>query len=297
MTTQEQTVLGEPITWSEDRLELGEGARWVDGRLVLVDLLAGRLLETGGDAPGPLRELYRLDRPLGAVAPVAGRPGRWLAAAGTGLALLDDGQVRPLLDLESGNPVPARMNDAVADPHGRFWAGSMTYDATPGAGTLFRHDHTTQPAVTGLTITNGPAFDATGTVMYLADTPLGHVDRFTVDPATGELSEQTPFLRLPAADGFPDGMTVDAAGNLWVALWGGHAVRRYRPDGSLDRQIRLGAAQPTSVCLGGPDMRRLFITTANYGLTEPGPVDGALLAVDVDIAGLPAAAASWTGLG
>ena len=86
-------------------------------------------------------------------------------------------------------------------------------------------------------------------------------------------------------------MTVDAAGHLWVAFWGGHAVRRYRPDGTLDREIRLGAAQPTSVCLGGPDLRRLFITTAAYGLATPGPLDGALLAVDVDIAGLPAATA------
>ncbi|MFD0597309.1 SMP-30/gluconolactonase/LRE family protein [Catellatospora coxensis] len=292
MTAQDHTTLSEPVAWSDDRLELGEGARWVDGRLVLVDLLAGRLLETGGDAPGPLRELYRLDLPLGAVAPVAGQPGRWLAAAGTGLALLDGGQVLPVVDLESTNPFPARVNDAVADPHGRFWAGTMTYDAVPGAGTLFRHDGTTQAAVTGLTITNGPAFDATGTVMYLADTPLGQVDRFSVDPATGELSEQKPFLRLTPADGFPDGMTVDVAGNLWVALWGGHAVRRYRPDGTLDREIRLGAAQPTSVCLGGPGMRRLFMTTASYGLAEPGIPDGALLAVDVDVAGLPAATAN-----
>jgi sugar lactone lactonase YvrE len=291
MTTPEKTMLRELIPWSQDRLELGEGARWVDDRLVLVDLLAGRLLETGGDAPGPLRELCRLDRPLGAVAPVAGRPGRWLAATGTGLALLDAGQAHPIIDLESTNPVPARMNDAAADPQGRFWAGSMTYDAVPGAGTLYRYGQATQAVVTGLTITNGPAFDATGTVMYLADTPLGQVDRFTVDLRTGELSERTPFLRLTAADGFPDGMSVDVAGNLWVALWGGHAVRRYRPDATLDREIRLGAAQPTSVCLGGPGLRRLFVTTAAYGLGTPGPVDGALLAVDVDIAGLPAAAA------
>src|SRR5258706_14146393 len=106
MTTPEETMLREPIRWSQDRLELGEGARWVDDRLVLVDLLAGRLLETGGDAPGQLRELYRLDRPLGAVAPVTGRPGCWLAATGTGLALLAPGQAHPAIGLESTNAVP-----------------------------------------------------------------------------------------------------------------------------------------------------------------------------------------------
>ncbi|PWU59963.1 gluconolaconase, partial [Micromonospora globispora] len=211
----------------------------------------------------------------------------------TGVALLTgaDGY-RPVADLESGNATPARMNDAVADPHGRFWAGSMAQDTTPGAGTLYRiaRDGVPVPAVTGLTITNGPAFDAEGCTMYLADTARGEVDRFTVDPRTAELSGREPFLRLAAAEGAPDGMTVDAAGHLWVALWGGYAVRRYRPDGSLERELRLPVAQPTSVCLGGPQMQRLFITSAHYGLAARGPLDGVLLAIDVDVAGTPARA-------
>ena len=280
--------LTEPTPWSADRVEHGEGARWVDGRLVFVDLLAGRLLETTGDEPAAARELYRLADPLGAVAPLAGRPGAWLAAVGTGVAVLDGtDEWSYLADLESGNPSRARMNDAVADPAGRFWAGSMAYDSTPGAGTLYRLDPGGAPVavVTGLTITNGPAFDATGTVMYVADTPLGHVDRFAVDPRSGKLSGREPFLRLPAEQGAPDGMTVDSAGNLWVAFWGGHAVRRYRPDGGLDREIRLPVAQPTSVCLGGPELRRLFITTSRLGLEPAGELDGALLAIDVDVAG------------
>jgi sugar lactone lactonase YvrE len=315
--------LDTPTPWSADRFELGEGARWVDGRLVLVDLLAGRLLETSGDAPGALREVCRVPVPLGAVAPLAGRPGDWLAALGTGVATLTGDPTRTsdptrtgapaptgdpaptgapaaagtgtaaweyLADLESANAAPARMNDAVADPHGRFWAGSMTYDGVPGGGTLYRRapGGAQVAAVTGLTIANGPAFDAAGTVMYLADTPLGHVDRFAVDPGTGELSNREPFVRLSPDEGTPDGMTVDSSGHLWVALWGGHAVRRYRPDGALDREIRLPAAQPTSVCLGGPELRRLFVTTAHFGLEPPGPLDGALLAIDVDVAGLAA---------
>ncbi|WP_238424115.1 SMP-30/gluconolactonase/LRE family protein [Micromonospora parastrephiae] len=97
--------LTEPTVWSADRLELGEGPRWVDGRLVLVDLLAGRLLETDGDTPGPLRGLRRVDVPLGAVAPVADRPGEWLAAAGTGVALLPaTGDPRPVADLVATRP-------------------------------------------------------------------------------------------------------------------------------------------------------------------------------------------------
>jgi sugar lactone lactonase YvrE len=264
---------------------------------VLVDLLAGRLLETSGDAPAPLRELHRVPVPLGAAAPLAGRPGEWLVALGTGVATLagdGTGEWAYLADLESGNAAPARMNDAVADPYGRFWAGSMTYDGTAGGGTLYRLTPGAAPvaAVRGLTITNGPAFDATGTVLYLADTPLGHVDRFAVDPATGELSGREPFLRLAPGEGFPDGMTVDSAGHLWVALWDGHAVRRYRPDGTLDREIRLPAAQPTSVCLGGPELTRLFITSAYLGRDPRTPFDGALFAIDVEVPGIPAARAT-----
>ncbi|WP_410810086.1 SMP-30/gluconolactonase/LRE family protein [Micromonospora sp. 067-2] len=287
--------LTEPTVWSMDRLELGEGLRWVDGRLILVDLLAGRLLETDGDRPGPLRELRRLTVPLGAVAPVAGSPGDWLAAAGTGVALLPAaGELRPVADLLAADPEPARMNDAVADPHGRFWAGSMTYAGVPGGGSLYRLTPGAAPvrAVTGLTVPNGPAFDAAGTTMYLADSPRGEVDRFTVDPGTGKLNGREPFLRLAADDGGPDGMTVDAAGHLWVALWGGSAVRRYRPDGTLDREIRLPAGQPAGICLGGPDLRRLFIGTARVGLSTAGAQDGALLAVDVPVPGLPTAKAA-----
>ncbi|MGW3896190.1 SMP-30/gluconolactonase/LRE family protein [Micromonospora profundi] len=287
--------LTEPTVWAPDLLELGEGLRWVDDRLVLVDLLAGRLLETDGDRPGPLRELRRLDVPLGAVAPLAGRAGDWLAAAGTGVTVLPaTGDARPVADLVADAPEPTRMNDAVADPHGRFWAGSMTYTGLPGQGTLYllAPGAAPVPAVTGLTIPNGPAFDATGTTMYLADTPRGEVDRFTVDRTTGALHGREPFLRLGDSDGSPDGMTVDAAGHLWVALWGGSAVRRYRPDGTLDRHIQLPARQPAGICLGGPDLRRLFIGTARLGLTEPGATDGALLAVDVEVPGLPTATAT-----
>ncbi|MEU7926454.1 SMP-30/gluconolactonase/LRE family protein [Micromonospora sp. NPDC049107] len=282
--------LTEPTVWNTERLELGEGLRWVDDRLVLVDLLAGRLLETDGDRPAPLKELRRLDVPLGAVAPVADRPGEWLAAAGTGVAVLPAaGAPRPIAELVADAPEPTRMNDAVADPHGRFWTGSMTYAQTPGGGTLFRLTPGAAPvsAVTGMSIPNGPAFDATGTTMYLADTPRGEIDRFAVDPATGDLHGRTPFVRLSPDEGSPDGMTVDAAEHLWVALWGGSAVRRYRPDGSLDREIQLPAAQPAGICLGGADLRRLFIGTASVGLTSPGPLDGALLAVDVGVPGLP----------
>lgn len=123
--------------------ELAEGGRWTDGRYVYVDILSGKLFELrDGTDPVTPRPLARLDVPLGAVAPVGDRPGAWIAAAGTGIALLTtDGALEWLDRPEERTAVPSRMNDGVADPAGRFWASSMAYDGTPGAGSLYRTDH------------------------------------------------------------------------------------------------------------------------------------------------------------
>jgi sugar lactone lactonase YvrE len=272
-----------------DRLELGEGSRWVGDRVVLVDIPAGRLLS----APAPpgaasaLTELAKLPEPLAAVAPVAGRPQAWLAAAGTGFTLIDGDDVREIAAPEAVTDRPWRMNDAVADRAGRFWAGSMACDQTRGCGALYRldPDGSVRTVLRDLTIANGPAFSPDGRVMYLSDTPLGHVDRFDVDPRTGELSGRAPFLRLDEEHGTPDGLTVDADGYLWVALFGGSAVRRYRPDGVLDRAVPVPARQPTSVCLVGD---HVVVTSGRGGLDDPGPADGAVMITEAGATGLEA---------
>ncbi|MET9230580.1 SMP-30/gluconolactonase/LRE family protein [Lentzea sp. NPDC003310] len=264
--------------WNYERLELGEGARWIGGRLVCVDLLAGRVLATRGDVPAPFQEIAALPVPVGAVAPVRGGD-RLIAASGTGAGLLGG----PLRESFSGEGT--RVNDAVADPAGRFWVTTMTYDTEPGTGALHRLG-AGAPVLKGLTIPNGPAFSPDGGLMYLADSARGVVHRFEVD-VDGELGARRVFLHTPHHT--PDGMTTDVAGNVWIAFWGASVVRRYRADGRLDREITLPARQPTSVCLGGPDLSRLFVTTAAYGLRRPSLHDGALFAADVDVPGLPAA--------
>lgn len=276
--------------WSRAGLELGEGPRWVDGRLVLVDILSGTLLEVDGDRPTELRRLCRVEEPLGAVAPVAGSPGRWIAAVGTGVAMLGaDGSLDWLDRSIAAGPVPRRMNDGVCDPAGRFWATCMAWDATPGAGALFRTgpDGSVVPVFDGLTIPNGPAFTADGRLMYLADSARGIVLRYTVDPVSAEITDGMTFLRFD--QGSPDGMTVDVEGNLWVAVWGGGEVRCHTPQGRLAHTVRVPAPQPTAPCLGGADGTRLFVTTAGYGLDPATAGDsGSVFAADVTIPGLPA---------
>ncbi|MFJ9245122.1 SMP-30/gluconolactonase/LRE family protein [Streptomyces sp. NPDC101776] len=281
----------------EGAYELAEGGRWVDGRYVYVDILSGRLFELrDGTGPAAPRQLARLDVPLGAVAPVSGRPGAWIAAAGTGIALLTpDGTLEWLDRPEDRTPVPSRMNDGVADPAGRFWAGSMAYDGTHGAGSLYRTDPdgTVVRVLDGLTIANGPAFTADGTVLYFADTAVGTILRCRVDPVSGGLvGGPEVFARLGDGEGGPDGMTVDVEGCLWVAIWGAGGVRRYHPDGHLLHTVTVPAPHPTSVCLH-PSDNRLFVTTARYGVENPTETSGAVLGFPVSVRGT--AACSWRG--
>jgi sugar lactone lactonase YvrE len=273
--------------------ELAEGGRWVDGRYVYVDILSGRLFELRDDDATTPRQLARLDVPLGAVAPVGDRPGSWIAAAGTGIAVLTaDGALEWLDRPEDRTPLPSRMNDGVADPVGRFWAGSMAYDGTYGAGSLYRTDAdgTVARVLDGLTIVNGPAFTADGTTMYLADTAVSTVLRCRVDPVSGDLSGPETFARLRDSEGGPDGMTVDDEGCLWVAMWGAGAVRRYHPDGRLLHTLTVPAPHPTSVCLH-PSDNRLFVTTARHGVKSPTAASGAVLTIPVPVRGT--AARSW----
>ncbi|MEQ3549028.1 SMP-30/gluconolactonase/LRE family protein [Pseudonocardia nematodicida] len=263
--------------WSDERFELGEGLRLVGDRLVMTDILSGRLLELPADGSAPPRVLTELDRPLGAVAPHA--DGGWVAAAGTGVTRLpEDGTTIGLAGPE------CRMNDAVADPAGRFWAGSMAWDATEGAGALHRVDPDggVTTALSGLTVPNGPAFDASGSVMYLADSARGLILRVDVDPGTGELGPASTFAEVTT--GSPDGMTVDDRGRLWSAVWGGGVVLVFTPDGRVEQEIAVPARQPTSVCLTGT---HLVVTTAWHGLDGPGRADGALFARPCAVAAPP----------
>ncbi len=276
-----------PTRWSRSTLDLAECPRWSGDRLLLVDILRGDLYECSGERPCEPRRILHIEEPLGAVAPVAGHSHRWIAAVGRGVAVVEaGGSVEWLAQME---PAGNRMNDGVCDPAGRFWAGSMAYDGRPGAGSLYRveHDGTVHRAWGDITIANGPAFNADGTVMYLCDSARGVILRFEVDPVSGTLTEPATFAQIHG--GSPDGLTVDSQGGLWVAVWGTSEVRRYASDGVHVQTLRLRVPQPTAVCLGGPQGMRLFITSASYGLSCPPPGSGALWSTEVDIPGSPAA--------
>ncbi|MEU5719701.1 SMP-30/gluconolactonase/LRE family protein [Streptomyces sp. NPDC020403] len=287
--------------WTTHRRELGEGLRHTGDHLVTVDILDGTLTALDPTTPGDGTILLRLDVPLGAVAPLAGLPGHWMAAAGTGpVVLAPDGSVTRLARPDAGEPVPSRVNDGCCDPSGRFWFGTMPYGPDRGLGRLHRVDHngSVTTVLDGLTVPNGPAFTADGTVMYLADSAEGRIDRFRVDPDDGRLLDRTAHVVFAPDAGSPDGMTVDDNGHLWVAVWGAGAVHRYAPDGTLAALLPLPAVQPTSPALVDGT---LFVATAAIGLTpapgagseeaRPGSRprhDGRVLAADVGASAPPA---------
>ena len=137
-------------------------------------------------------------------------------------------------------------------------------------------------------ITNGPAFSLDGRRMYHSDTARQTTYIFDIDEA-GRPSNRRPFLTWGEGEGFPDGMTVDAEDALWIAFWGAWAVRRYAPDGTLLATLSVPVQQPSSCAFGGPDLDRLFITSARVGLTEAEltgqPQAGGLFVADAGLLG------------
>lgn len=258
--------------WSLEPGLLSEGPRWHEERqeLLWVDILGRsvhRATLTTGGRPDQVRAIA-LDRHVGAVAPVAG--GGYVLAAGQGFMFVDTaGSARELAQPEAGH-VEVRMNDGACDPQGRFWAGTMAYDESPGAGTLYRLelDGRCSTVLTGLTISNGIGWSPDGAVMYLSDSGTGSVEAFDFDGPSGAISGRRTLVHIDQPGMAPDGLTVDEEGDIWVALYGGWAVNRYGPDGSRRAKVPIPVAQVTSCAFGGGDRRTLFVTTGRERLEE-----------------------------
>jgi sugar lactone lactonase YvrE len=258
--------------WSPNPGVLSEGPRWHAERheLLWVDIIGRQFHRATLRADGGLDELrtITIDRDVGAVAPVLG--GGYVLAAGPGFLLVDEaGSIRELAQPEAGRD-GVRMNDGACDPQGRFWAGTMAYDESPGAGSLYRLelDGSCSTMLTGLTISNGIGWSPDGSTMYLNDSGTGCTEAFSFDGPSGAITRRRTLVQIDQPGGVPDGLTVDQEGGIWVALWDGAAVHRYSPDGLLLADVGLPVQRPTSCAFGGPDMSTLFVTTARTGLDE-----------------------------
>jgi sugar lactone lactonase YvrE len=267
----------------EAHAALAEGPRW-DARierLIWVDI-DGRALHRFDPASGE-DDATPMPAKIGAAAPTAD-PDRILVALADRLAIADvrSGELEPLVDVPHAHP-GLRTNDGAVDPSGRFWIGTMHDDEeTPDQGALYRLDGGELTTVLApVSLSNG--LDWTGERMYYADTPTQRVDLLDYDDAAGAVANRRPFVTIDEADGSPDGLVLDDEGGLWLALWGGGAVRRYDPDGTLTATLEVPADNVTACWFAG---ERLYITTA----ASPQPLGGSLFVAEPGVSGPPARA-------
>lgn len=271
---------------------LGEGPLWsaADQRLYWVDILQPALHAsdpaTGADAVLPLAEM------VSALAPR--RRGGFIAAARSGLRVLDPGAgLGETLAVPEADRPGNRVNDGKCDRQGRFWVGTLALDATPDAGALYRigANGAATAVVSGLHVANGLGFSPDGRRFYLADSARRRIDAFDVEPESGALSNRRVFAQWAEGQGTPNGLTVDAEGCVWVAIWDGWCVQRYDPAGAVRQRVHLPVPRPTSCAFGGPNLDTLFVTSARVRLSadqlREAPLSGSVFAVVAGVAGLP----------
>jgi xylono-1,5-lactonase len=268
---------------------LGEGPVWVvrETALYWLDIKGRAIFRLNIDG-----SIDQWETPFRVGSLVPASDGGFVAGTDEGIGSIDlaSGRFQIVFNPEGQFP-DNRFNDGKVDRGGRFWAGSMDDKEREATGALYRigpgFDCTAVD--NGYRVTNGPAFSPSGNVMYHNDSARQLTYVFDMD-ADGNAIDRRIFLKFNEGDGFPDGMTVDAEGCLWIAFWDGWCVRRFSPAGELLETIEMPVARPTSCAFGGPDLDRLYVTSARIGLDESAlemqPMAGALFMVIPAVRGL-----------
>ena len=247
--------------------ELAEGPAWDASRGLLrwVDILLGRVHAL--DPVSGAHTWFEVGGPVAAVGLTHGG-GLVLALADRFALAAHDGQDLRRLGEFTVDRAAVRFNDGKPDPWGSFWAGTMAQAGQSGPScSLYRlsPDGAVTELFSDVGLSNGLDWSDDRRVFYYADSDSGGVDVFGTDPDTGALSGRRRFISVTG--GPPDGLTLDAEGCLWLAVWGSGELRRYTPDGRLDTVVRLPVSQVTSAAFGGADLRTLYITTARENFT------------------------------
>lgn len=250
---------------STHALELGEGLRHTPGGARWVDLVNGELYAWAPGDSAPVLT-HRLAEPLGFAE--EDPTGRLIGAAGTGVVeLLADGRSVPLAGTGL-DPARYRVNDGSFAPDGSLWFGTMVHDGSDPDGAVWRWDpagSAVEQLRSGIPIPNGPLFLPDGRSVLVSDTEAGTILKTTTaDPGAAEVFAQV-------SDGNPDGMSVDAKGRIWSAVWGASRLDVYGGDGRLLASVPVPVRQPTSVLVLGD---QVLVTSAASGLSDPGPLDG-----------------------
>jgi sugar lactone lactonase YvrE len=250
-------------------------------------------------------ELHRWSPGTGAhdIWPMLMRIGGFVPKAGGGLlvaladGLYDFDPASGALTLRVASPFPphVKLHECHCDRQGRFWIGAFDHDfpanrAASGAAICRLDGDRLTPVIEGIAVANALAFSPDGRTMYIADSPKRKVEAFDLDPASGNLSNRQTFLTLKEGEGFVDGATVDSEGGYWLANVGAGRLRRYLPDGTLDRIIDLPFSNPTKPAFGGPNLRTLFVTSTKMQMQSfmtPTAPNGPVYALEPGFTGVP----------
>ena len=201
------------------------------------------------------------------------------------------------LKLRVASPLPGhvKLHESALDRQGRFWIGAYDHNfpanRQASGASFFRLDRDElTPVIEGIAVANGLAFSPDGRMLYAADSPTRKVEAWDLDPATGAVSNRRTFIALVEGEGFVDGATVDAEGGYWLANVGAGRLRRYLPDGSLERIIELPFPNPTKPAFGGPGLKTLYVTSTKLAmqcLMEPSAPNGPIYALEPGECGVP----------
>ena len=273
---------------------LGEGSIWhpKENKLYWIDI-EGKVLHIYDPVTKIDRQLP-LGARVGTVVPVQG--GGALVALQNGIYKIDTKSgALSFVNNPSPDTVHIRFNDGKCDPSGRFWVGTMALDSRKKGAVLYRidKDKSIHKMLDSVTISNGIVWTADKKTMYYNDTPTGTIQGFDYNDKTGEITNKRVVVRIPRGGGGPDGMTIDADGNLWVALWGSGTVGKFDPRTGQQLQKVIVPAQNVSSCaFGGKNLDILYITTARVGVNEAKlkelPLSGGLFSVKPGVKGVPA---------
>lgn len=198
--------------------------------------------------------------------------GNFIAALQHGFAFINriTGEIKMIADPEAHLP-GNRFNEGKCDPAGRFWAGTMALSEANGAGSLYVLQKDLKPmrVVTDVSISNGLAWSADHRTLYYIDSPTRQVVAYDYEKSSGRISNKRTVIKIASEEGFPDGMTIDMEGMLWIGHWNGWQVARWNPHtGEKLSHIKMPVAKVTSCTFGGEDLQDLYITTAKVDLAE-----------------------------
>ena len=275
--------------FSDYSCELGEGPFWDSkrSRLHWVDIIGKKIISQNLD--GSNIHALEVDGNPGCV--VLSDDGTMVAGVDNQISSLDGGGnlLKVLADTKEGSGL--RFNDGKCDPSGRFWVGSMDRKEKNKLGSLYSWN-SIEGLVNreqGVTVSNGMGWSPDNSLFYYIDSPTREVSVYDFDLSTGSINNKRRFISFSEEDGFPDGMTIDNEGRLWIAFWGGSKIMCVNPDSkAIEEVVSFPVSKITSCAFGGEKMDKLFITSAKVQVNEKDePMAGKTFVVSLGVKGLP----------